>query len=282
MDLLQILVKGSVLIFVVLSMLSIGLAARVDEIVAPLRRPVWVLRALLVNFVLAPVVVMAMAHWLPLDPGYELGLMLLAFAAGSPLLPKLAEAGRTDLASATSLMVLLMALSVVVMPLALPLLVQGMQVDPWRIAAPLIMLMLAPLAAGMVWKHFAPQLGDKLLPAITKLSNIGFVAVVLLICGTNLPALIGVLGSGAIAAAIGFVVLLYALAWAVAEPQPASRRLLGYATGARNTGAALVTAGSSGADPKAAVMLIVVGVVALLLLLGAAAWTRRQGAGFGS
>ena len=225
MDLLQILVKGSVLIFVVSSMLSIGLAARVDEIVAPLRRPVWVLRALLVNFVLAPVVVMAMAHWLPLDPGYELGLMLLAFAAGSPLLPKLAEAGRTDLASATSLMVLLMALSVVVMPLALPLLVQGMQVDPWRIAAPLIMLMLAPLAAGMVWKHFAPQLGDKLLPAITKLSNIGFVAVVLLICGTNLPALIGVLGSGAIAAAIGFVVLLYALAWAVAEPQPASRRL---------------------------------------------------------
>ena len=60
MDLLQILVKGSVLIFVVSSMLSIGLAARVDEIVAPLRRPVWVLRALLVNFVLAPVVV---ANW---------------------------------------------------------------------------------------------------------------------------------------------------------------------------------------------------------------------------
>jgi hypothetical protein len=68
-------------------MLSIGLATRVDEIVAPLRRPVWVLRALVASFVLTSVVVVAMAWGLPLDPAYELGLMLLAFAAGSPLLP---------------------------------------------------------------------------------------------------------------------------------------------------------------------------------------------------
>jgi bile acid:Na+ symporter, BASS family len=276
MELLQVLVKGSVLVFVVSSMLSIGLAARVDQIVAPLRQPVWVLRALAANFVLAPLGVVALARWLPLDPAYELGLMLLAFAAGSPLLPKLAEAGGADPASATSLMVLLMAASVAVMPLALPRLVQGMQVDAWRIAAPLIVLMLLPLALGMVCKHLAPQLGARLLPTLTKLSNIGFLAVVLLICASNLPALIGVLGSGAIAVAIGFVAMLYALAWAVAEPRPAGRRLLAYGTAARNTGAALVTAGSSGADPKAAVMLIVTGVAGLLVLLVAAAWTRRQ------
>ncbi len=162
------------------------------------------------------------------------------------------------------------------MPLAVPLLVQGMQVDPWRIAAPLIVLMLLPLALGMVWKHVAPQFGALLLPAITKLPNIGFLAVVLLICASNLPALIGVLGSGAISAAIGFVLTLYALAWAIAEPRPAGRRQLAYGTAARNTGAALVTAGSSGADPKAAVMLVVTGVTGLLVLLAAAAGTRRQ------
>ena len=77
------------------------------------------------------------------------GLLLLGFAAGAPLLPKLAEAGRADVASATALMVLLMAASVVVMPLALPLFVKGAQVNPWQIAAPLVVLMLAPLALGM-------------------------------------------------------------------------------------------------------------------------------------
>ena len=45
---------------------------------------------------------------------------MLAFAAGSPLLPKLAETGRSDVARATALMVLLMAGSIMVMPSARP------------------------------------------------------------------------------------------------------------------------------------------------------------------
>lgn len=276
MDSLQWLVKGTVVVFVVSSMLSIGLGTRSAELVAPMRRPVWVLRALLASFALAPAVALAIGAVFPLDPGYELGLLLLGFAAGSPLLPKLAEAGRTDVTSAAALMVLLMAGSVVMMPLALPLFAPSLQVDAWRIALPLVVLMLAPLLLGMAGQRFAPQAGTKLLPAVIKISNIGFIATVLLICGTNLPALIGVLGSGAIAAAILFVVLLFAGAWLIAEPDASARRLLGYATAARNTGAALVTAEVSAGNPKAAVMLIVTAVVALLLLLGAAAWFRRR------
>ena len=99
---------------------------------------------------------------------------------------------------------------------------------------------------------------------------------VLLVCGTNLTALAGVLGSGAIGAAILFVVLVFAGAWALAEPNAAGRRLLGYATAGRNVGAALVTAGASAAEPKAVVMLIVTGVVGLVLLLAAATWVRRR------
>ena len=271
----QMLVKTTVVVFVVSSMLSIGLAARAAEIMAPLRRPLWVLRALIANFVLAPAVALAIAVALPLDPGYELGLLLLGFAAGSPLLPKLAEASRSNVASATALMVLLMGASVVVMPVALPLFAAGMQVQPGRIAMPLVLLMLAPLLLGMVWQRVAPQIGTKLLPLITKTSNIAFIAVVLLVCGTNFTALAGVVGSGAIGAAILFVVLLFAGAWVLAEPDPAGRRLFGYATGGRNIGAALVTAGASAADPKAVVMLIVTGLVGLVVLLTVAVRARR-------
>lgn len=272
---LQLLVKITVVVFVVSSMVSIGLGVRSAEIIAPLRRPLWVLRALIANFVLAPVVVLTMAAVLPLDPGYELGLLLLAFAAGSPLLPKLAEAGRSDVASATALMVLLMAASVVVMPVALPLVATGLQIEAGRIATPLVLLMLAPLLFGMAWQRVAPQTGATLLPWISKTSNISFVAVVLLVCGMNFTALVGVVGSGAIGAAILFVVLLFAGAWVLAEPDPAGRRLLGYATGGRNIGAALVTAGASAVDPKAVVMLIVTGMAGLVLLLTAAVRARR-------
>jgi predicted Na+-dependent transporter len=278
MDALQWLVKVTLVVFVVSSMLSIGLAVQRAQIVAPLRSPAWILRALVANFVLAPVVALSIGAVLPIDPGYELGLLLLGFAAGAPLLPKLAEAGRADVASATALMVLLMAASVVVMPLALPLFVKGAQVNPWQIAAPLVVLMLAPLALGMAARSLAPRIGARLLPVLTKTSNIGFVAVVLLICGTNLTALAAVLGSGAIGAAILFVVLLFAGAWALGEPHPAGRRLMGYATAGRNVGAALVTAGASGAEPKATVMLIATGVVGLVSLLAVTTWVRRRDA----
>jgi bile acid:Na+ symporter, BASS family len=276
MDALQLLVKAAVVIFVVSSMVSIGLAARSIEIIAPLRRPVWVLRALIANFVLAPAVALAIVGVLPLDPGYELGLLLLGFAAGSPLLPKLAETGGADVGSATALMVLLMAGTVLVMPLALPVFVKGLQVNSLRIAAPLVVLMLAPLLLAMAVQRLAPQTGPRLLPAVARISSIGFIAVVALICGTNLSALAGVLGSGAIGAAILFVVLLFAGAWAVAEPSLVERRLLGTATAGRNIGAALVTAGASAAEPKAATMLIVTGVVGLVLLLAATTWLRNR------
>lgn len=272
---LQLLVKTTIVVFVVSSMVSIGLGVRGTEIIAPLRRPLWVLRALIANFVLAPVVALTMAAAFPLDPGYELGLLLVAFSAGSPLLPKLAEASRSDMASATALMVLLMGASVVVMPVALPLFATGLQVQPGRIAMPLVLLMLVPLLLGLVWQRVASQIGAKLLPWITKTSNISFIAVVLLVCGTNLTALVGVFGSGAIGAAILFVLLLFAGAWVLAEPDQGGRRLLGYATGGRNIGAALVTAGAGAVDPKAVVMLIVTGVVGLVLLLGAAVRARR-------
>ncbi len=52
----------------------------------------WLLRASIANFVLALLIAWSIARMLPLDPGYELDLLLLGFAAGSPLLPQPAAA----------------------------------------------------------------------------------------------------------------------------------------------------------------------------------------------
>ena len=277
---MQWLLRGSVVVFVVSSMLAMGLGVQVSEVIAPLRQPSLVLRALAANFILAPAVALSMAWLLPLDPRYEAGLLLLAFAAGSPLLAKLAQIGGADVGRAAALMILLMAASVLFLPLALPLFVEGMQANPWRIAAPLVGLMLVPLALGVALRRVAPGTAVRLVPAMSGLSNVGFAVFVLLLFGLNLSALLGVLGSGAIAAAIAFIVLLFACAWALGVPDAAGRGLFGYATAMRNIGAALVTARASGAEPETVVMLIVTGLVGLLLLISVAAAARgRSGAG---
>ena len=262
--------------FVVSSMLSIGLAARIAEIVAPMRHPGRVLRALIANFVLAPGVALAIAAVLPLEPGYELGLLLLGFAAGAPFLPKLADIGRSHVPTATALMVLLMAGSVVAMPLALPLLVKGLQVNPLRIAAPLVVLMLAPLLLGMAAQRFVPQAGAELLPALTKVSNISFVAVVILICGTNLTALVASWAAVPSAQRSCSCRCCFAGAWIIAAPDAAGAPPAGlcdgraqYRRGTRHRrGQQRRAPGGRHADRD--------GSGRAVLLLAAATWARRR------
>lgn len=144
---LQRLADVSVLAFVVSSMLAMGMSQRLGDVVASLKEPRTVLLALIVNFVLSPLLTVALIRAVPLQPAHATGLLLLGGAAGAPFLPKLAELSGGHLAYSVALMMLLMVGSVVFMPLALLLIVPGVEADPWRIAKPLL-LMLLPMAIG--------------------------------------------------------------------------------------------------------------------------------------
>jgi bile acid:Na+ symporter, BASS family len=61
----------------------------------------------------------------------------------------MAGIAKGNLAFAVGLMVLLMVLTVAYMPFALPLLLEGVSVDPMKIARSLLLLMLLPLGAGL-------------------------------------------------------------------------------------------------------------------------------------
>jgi BASS family bile acid:Na+ symporter len=75
-------------------------------------------------------------------------LILLATAAGAPFLPKLAEVAKGNIAFSVGLMVLLMIVTIIYLPIVLPLLLGGVDVNPWDIAKSLIVMMLIPLVVG--------------------------------------------------------------------------------------------------------------------------------------
>src|SRR5207245_4721323 len=91
MELLQKAIPVAMLVFVLSSMLAMGLGLTVGEIVAPLRNARLVVLSLLVNFVLMPLAALALADVLRLDQPLGVGLLLLGAAAGAPFLPKLAD-----------------------------------------------------------------------------------------------------------------------------------------------------------------------------------------------
>ena len=120
MDLKQAAISISMIVFVLSSMLGMGLGLRVSEIVAPLRNWRLVMLSLVANFVVMPFAALALARILRLDESMGIGLLLLGMAGGAPFLPKLAQIARGNLAFAVGLMVLLMVMTVGYLPIVLP------------------------------------------------------------------------------------------------------------------------------------------------------------------
>ena len=94
---LNVIAQLSGLVFVVGSMLAMGLSLTVAQIIQPLKNTRLVILALVANFILVPALVIAITALIPVSEGQRIGLILLATAAGAPFLPKLAQAAKVSL-----------------------------------------------------------------------------------------------------------------------------------------------------------------------------------------
>jgi BASS family bile acid:Na+ symporter len=274
--LLHHLQKLSVLTFLVSSMAAMGLRLTPHTILAPLRNVRFVLIALALNFVLAPAFAWSLTVVIPLDRGHAIGLLLLGGAAGAPFLPKLIETARGDLALAAALMGLLTVGTILFLPFALPLMIAGLHTDPLSIARPLLLLVALPLAAGMLIKSFAATLASRVAPVLAKIGDAALLLLFVLLIALNVRALLGVLGSGAILAALLYFAGLFIIGWLLGGSKAEMRGVLGLSTTARNFAAALVPAATSFTDPNVTIMIIVGAIVCLVVTFVAAGWVRRK------
>ena len=267
MDLKQAAVSTAMLVFVLSSMLGMGLGLRVAEIIAPLRNLPRVLLALIANFVVMPVVAIGLARLLGLEESMGTGLLLLGTASGAPFLPKLAQIARGNRPFAVGLMVLLMVITVGYLPLVLPQLLPGVAVDPAQIAKSLILLMLLPLGGALALNASRPAMAAKIKPLLDKISNIGLIALIALLTLFNLRSVLAVFGTGGILAGLLFLAAGLGVGWVLGGSSRENRAVLGLGTAQRNIAAALVVANQSFTDPNVVVMVVVVAIVGLLVLM---------------
>ena len=267
MDLLSKAATVTTLSFVVSSMLAMGSGLTTAQIVEPLRNVRLVALALLANFVLMPLGAIALAKVLWLDEPFGIGLLLLGCAAGAPFLPKLAELAKGNLAFAVGAMVVLMVVTVGYLPIVLPLLLRGITVDPWDIARSLVLLMLLPLAVGLVLKARYEDLATRVKPWLDWISNVSLILVILLITAANLDKVLQVFGTRGILAGVLLIAVGFGIGWLLGGPGNDTRRVMALGTGQRNIAAALLVASQSFSDPKVVVMVIVVAIVGLIILM---------------
>jgi BASS family bile acid:Na+ symporter len=270
----EIVARVAVLVFVVACMAAAGMGLAVRDVVAPLRRGRLVALALISNFVVAPAVAWGLARAFGLETPYATGLILLGSAAGAPFLPKLAGLARGDVAVSVGLMLLLTVGTAVFLPIAVPVLVPGLSADPWPILRPILVTMMLPLAAGMVVRGRSERWANRLRRPVEAVSNVSMIVTVVLLIGLNSSAMADALGSGALAAALVFVIAMLVVGYALGGPAPETRSVLGLGSGQRNIAAALIVGGSSD-DPRVVVMLLLATIAGLLVLVPAARFLGR-------
>lgn len=276
MRLLPVLIDAAVVVFSVSSMLSVGLGNPARELVQRLRATSRVVRAVAANFVLVPLLAVAVTRLMPLAPPLATGLLLVATAAGAPFLIKLTEVAEGEMGSSTALLVVLLPVTVLTMPIVVPLLVSGTTVSAGAIAVPLLVTMLLPLAVGMVLREWRPTWEQMLRPVSTKTSTVALLLLVAATVLANSTAITDLVVQGALLPALLVIGGAFGIGYLLGGSDARFREVLGLGTSQRNIAAATVVATQSFADPRIVVMVVVTSLVGFAVLFPVAALFRKR------
>lgn len=265
------------LVFAVSSMLAVGVSYTLGDILGPLRRLRRVVRALIANFVVVPLIAYVVTQVLALEGPQAAGLILAGSAAGAPFLIKLTTAAEGDVALSATLLVLLLPATVFLMPVIVPLVLPGTTLSAIAIAVPLVVTMLLPLGIGLLVRARAPGWARRLRPTLGVISSYALVLLLASAVLVNLPAILD-MTLRTVLAALLLIGGAFTVGYLLGGRDPAAREVLGLGTGQRNIAAATVVATQGVGHPDALIMVVVTAILGLAVLFPVAAKLRERGA----
>jgi bile acid:Na+ symporter, BASS family len=274
---LELASRLSVFVFVVSSMFSMGLSLTFQQILESVKSTRQVLAALAANFVLVPLFAYLITRAIPLDQSFTIGLLLLATASGAPIFPKLVEYARGDIALAVGLMALLMAATIVYMPLVVPMILPGVHTGTWAIAKPLLMVVLPALVSGLCLRTYRKKLAERLQPTLRVASNVALMFVIVAGLAANGP---NVLRTGSLKAIVagGLLLLIsFGSGFALGGPGANTRKVLALGTAQRNLSVAFLIAVENFRESGVVTMLAILALLAFFTQIPIAlAWGGRM------
>ncbi len=270
LDVFKDLAHVAVPIFVVSTMLNVGLTQALADILRYLIRWRFVAKMLVANFVVVPLLmILAMNVW-SFDPALEAGLLIFALCAGAPFLIKLAQRSQHDIALAAAVMLLLMVVTVVYVPIVLPLVLEGVTVDAWAIARSLFLQLILPIAVGMLAVRVLRGVARPAQPWVAKLGNYALYVVLGATLIGYFRDMLDIVGTGAILVALAFVVADFGVGYLTGAGTDHLEDVGGLGTAQPNTAAGLIVATQNFDDPNVLVMLTLANTLGIVLLLAIA------------
>jgi predicted Na+-dependent transporter len=276
-ELFTIIAQVSGLLGIVGSMFAMGLGLTISQIIQPLKNARLVILVLLANFVLVPLLAYGITLVIPLEDSLRIGLIVLATCAGAPFLILEAKGAKASLAVAVGVMTLLMVVTIFYLPVVLPLLLTGVEVDAGAIAQSLIVLMLIPLILGLLIKAHAPDTAKNWAPTMNKIGSLGILILLVVGLGLNLANVISLIGTRGFLALLLFIIGSLLIGFAFGGRDPGIRNVMVLGTAQRNVSAAILITLQNFAGTNAVPFVLAAAILIPLILLSLARWLGKQG-----
>jgi BASS family bile acid:Na+ symporter len=250
-QLLTALFNAGVVISVGATVLSLGMTYTVGQLVAPLRRVGLVVAMVVLNAVLIPAIAWGVAKGLPIKAASVDGLVLATLGAGSAAGIKAAQLSKkAELPLAVSIVVVLQLVNIVSVPIWAGQVVSGASLSAWDILKSLLLLVLIPLAVGLVVKARYPEHATEWTTGLVKIANLALVIAIAAGIGVNWQAIVDLFGSWVLAASVLIVAIATGLGMLLGGKSAETRNTTGLVSGLRFGSLGLIIIGTQlGGNP---------------------------------
>ena len=248
----QTVLMAAIYLFIITSLLFIGLDHTYRDILAPLKDIRLVIIALVVNLLLVPLTGYILVTVFSLSGAVLIGCILMTSAPGASYSPRLAEISAGDVPFATGLMFLLCTIALISTPVTLLILLpESSAMNVWPVIRSLILLMVIPLIVGLALRAYRPAVADRVKVPVVLFSYFMILIVLIMALATTFgPAnptgifrsLFGTYGILVIVLAVS---LSFLFGYFLGGARKGIRRSLAESSAIRNSGMALLFAASS-------------------------------------
>jgi predicted Na+-dependent transporter len=243
--LLNLLFNAGVVVSIATTVLALGMSYRVAELLAPLRRVWLVVAMIVVNAVLVPAAAYGIGKALPIDSEAVVGLTLAAIGAASAAGLKASQlARRADLALAVSIVVVLQLVNLVAVPLWAGAVVSGASISASSILGDLLLLVLGPLAIGLLIRARYAEQARNWPIELGKISNLALAIALVAGIAVNFHAIVSLFGSWVLLASVLIAIVGVGLGALVGRSDTETRNTTGLVSGLRFGSLGLIIIGT--------------------------------------
>jgi|GEM_PF-723061 predicted Na+-dependent transporter len=243
--LLNLLFNAGVVVSIATTVLALGMSYRVIELLAPLRRVWLVVAMIVVNAVLVPAAAYGIGKALPIDSDAVVGLTLAAIGAASAAGLKASQlARRADLALAVSIVVVLQLVNLVAVPLWAGAVVSGASISASSILGDLLLLVLGPLAIGLLIRARYAEQARNWPVELGKISNLALAIALVAGIAVNFHAIVSLFGSWVLLASVLVAIVGVGLGALVGRSDAETRNTTGLVSGLRFGSLGLIIIGT--------------------------------------